>query len=243
LYPRADKIICVGDYVLNDLANNFGVPRNKMARIYNPVDVDMTRQLAEAGGNPYSGEGPHLVAASRLSKEKGVDVLLDAMPLVRAAVSTADLTILGEGPLKADLLAQRARLGLNEAVHLAGFQPNPYPHFKHADLLVLPSRFEGLPLVVLEALAVGTPVVASDCPGAVREILADCPMARLVPPSDPKALAEGVVSAVNLASRDMQPDQRLDAFLSRFDVKAVVRDYEEILDGPQISQITHICEI
>ena len=230
-YPRADRIICVGDYVLDDLADNFGVPRSKMARIYNPVDVDMTRQLAEAGGNPYSGKGPHLVAASRLSTEKGIDVLLDAMPLVRAAVLSADLTILGEGPLKPDLLVQRGRLGLNEAVHLAGFRPNPYPHFKHADLLVLPSRFEGLPLVVLEALAVGTPVVASDCPGALREILSDCPMARLVRPSDAKALAETIVSAVNSASKRLEPDESQDAFLRRFDVKTLVRDYERLLEA------------
>ena len=152
LYPRADKIICVGDYVLDDLADNFGIPRGMMARIYNPVDVDMTRQLAEASGNPYSGKGPHLLAAGRLSREKGADVLLDAMPLVRAAISDADLTILGEGPLKPDLLAQRERLGLDEAAHLVGFQPNPYPYFKYADLFVLPSRFEGLPLVVTRGL-------------------------------------------------------------------------------------------
>jgi glycosyltransferase involved in cell wall biosynthesis len=235
LYPRADKIICVGDYVLNDLAENFGISRSQMARVYNPVDVNMARRLAEAGDNPYCGKGPHLVAAGRLSREKGADVLLDAMPLVRAAISDADLTLLGEGPLKPDLLAQRERLGLNEAVHLVGFQPNPFPYFKHADLFILPSRFEGLPLVVLEALAVGTPVVASDCPGAVREILADCPVARLVPPSDPKALAEGIVSAAGLAAKELQPDERLDAFLSRFDVKTLVRDYEEILESPQIA--------
>jgi glycosyltransferase involved in cell wall biosynthesis len=230
-YPRADRIICVGDYVLNDLANSFGISRGKMVRIYNPVDVDMTRQLAGAGGNPYRGKGPHLVAAGRLSKEKGADVLLDAMPLVRAAILDADLTILGEGPLKPDLLEQRQRLGLNEAVHLVGFQPNPYPYFKHADVFVLPSRFEGLPLVVLEALAVGTPVVASDCPGALREILGDCPKARLVPPSDPKALAEAIVSAANSATKELQPDERLDAFISRFDVKTLVRDYEELLEA------------
>jgi len=240
LYPRADKIICVGDYVLDDLAENFGIPRSKMARLYNPVDVDMTRRLAEAGGNPYCGEGPHLVSAGRLSREKGADVLLDAMPLVRAAISNADLTILGEGPLKPDLLEQRERLGLNEAVRLVGFQSNPFPYFKHADVFILPSRYEGLPLVVLEALGVGTPVVASDCPGALREILGDCPRARLVPPSDPKALAEGIVSVAKFATKELQPDQRLDAFLSRFDVKTLVRDYEEILDGPQISQITQM---
>ena len=227
LYPRADKIICVGDYVLDDLAVNLGIPRSKMARIYNPVDIDMARCLAEAGDNPYRGKGPHLVAAGRLSREKGADVLLDAMPRVRAAIPDADLTLLGDGPLKPELLAQRERLGLDEAVHLVGFQSNPYPYFKHADLFVLPSRFEGLPLVVLEALAVGTPVVASDCPGALREILRDCHRARLVPPSDSKALAEGIISAARLA--ELPPDERMHAFLRRFDVETVVRDYEEIL--------------
>jgi len=226
-------IICVGDYILNDLADNFGVPPGKMTRIYNPVDLDMTRRLAGAGGNPYGTEGPHLVAAGRLSKEKGFDVLLDAMPLVRAAVPQADLTLLGDGPLKPELLAQRERLGLAGAVHLAGFQPNPYPYFKHADLFVLPSRHEAFGLVVIEALAVGTPVVASDCPGALREILGDCPKARLAPPSDPKALAEAVVSAIDSASRESQPEQTLDSFLARFDVKTLMRDYEEILLATQ----------
>jgi glycosyltransferase involved in cell wall biosynthesis len=230
-YPRADKIICVGGFVLDDLAENFGIPRSKMARIYNPVDVDMARRLAEAGGNPYSGKGLHLVAAGRLSKEKGFDVLLDAMPRVRTALCDADLTILGEGPLRADLLAQRERLGLTAVVHLTGFRPNPYPYFKHADVFVLPSRFEGFGLVAIEALAVGTSVVASDCPGALREILGDCPRARLVPPSDPKALAEGIVSFANLATKELQSDQKLDAFLSRFDVKTLVRDYEKVLEA------------
>jgi glycosyltransferase involved in cell wall biosynthesis len=239
-YPRADKIICVGDYVLDDLAENFGIARRKMTRIYNPVDIDRTRRLAEVGSNPYCGKGPHLVSAGRLSREKGADVLLDAMAGVRATISDADLTLLGEGPLKPDLLEQRDRLGLNEAVHLIGFQPNPFPYFKHADLFVLPSRFEGLPLVVLEALAVGTPVVASDCPGALHEILRDCPRARLVPPSDPKALAEGIVAAAGFAAKKVPPDQGLDAFLSRFDVKTLVRDYEQILHDPQISQISQM---
>ena len=231
LYGKADKVICVADYVLNDLAENYGVPRSKMVRIYNPVDVSETRTLADAIENPYSGDGPHLVAAGRLSKQKGFDILLEAMALVRNSLPNSQLTILGEGDLRSELLAQRERLSLNEAVHLPGFQSNPFPYFKHADLFVLPSRFEGLPLVVLEALAVGTPVVASDCPGALREILGDCPRARLVPPSDPKALAEGIVSAVNFATKELPPDERLDTFLSRFDVKTLVRDYEEILEA------------
>jgi len=229
LYPRADKIICVGDHVLDELADTFAVPRSKLVRIYNPVDFDLARRLAEAVGNPYSHSGPHVVAAGRLAREKGFDVLLDAMPLVRAAVSDADLTILGDGPLKSDLLDQRETLGLAGVVQFAGFQPNPYPYFKHADLCVLPSRWEGFGLVAIEALAVGTPVVATDCPGAVREILAGCPLAQLVPPSDPQALAEAIIAALKSAQSGLHPHQSLDAFLSRFDAKSVLREYEEIL--------------
>jgi len=231
LYPRADKIICVGDFVADDLADNFRVPRRKLVRIYNPVDIELGRKLANATGNPYEGNGPHLVAAGRLSKEKGFDVLLEAMPQVCSALPDARLTILGEGEFEPDLLAQRERLGLKEVVRLVGFQHNPYPYLKHADLLVLPSRFEGMPVVVIEVLAVGTRVVASDCPGAVREILRDCPIARLVQPSDPGALAQTVVSFLNSTRRELQPDKRLDAYLSRFEVKARVRDYEEIFDA------------
>jgi glycosyltransferase involved in cell wall biosynthesis len=231
LYPRADKIICVGDFVADDLADNFRVPRRKLICIYNPVDVELGRKLGSATGNPYEGSGPHLVAAGRLSKEKGFDVLLDAMPRVCAALPDAGLTILGEGALKPDLQAQRERLGLSKAVHLIGFQRNPYPYFRHADLFVLPSRFEGMPGVVIEALAVGTPVVASDCPGAVREILRDCPIARLVQPADPKALAETIISALNSTNRELRQDERLNAYLSRFEAKARVWDYEQVFEA------------
>jgi len=98
---------------------------------------------------------------------------------------------------------------------------------------VLPSRFDAMPAVVLEALAVGTPVVASDCPGSVRETLHDCPMARLVRPSDPQALAGTIVSALKSINRELQLNQSLDAYLSRFEVKARVRDYEELLEGAE----------
>jgi glycosyltransferase involved in cell wall biosynthesis len=155
LYSRADKVICVSDFVLNDLAEGFGVPREKMVRIYNPVDSVRVTQLAGAAASPFFGTGPQLVAAGRLSKEKGFDLLVDAMSLVRQTLPHAQLTVLGDGPLRLDLEDQRARLGLGQAVRWVGTQTNPYPFFRHADLYVLTSRFEGLPNVVLEALAPG----------------------------------------------------------------------------------------
>ncbi len=228
-YVRADKIICGADYNLNDLAENFGIPRQKLARIYNPLDVDRVRQLADTGESPFSATGPHIVTAGRLSKVKGYDVLLNAMALVRKTISSAELTILGQGPLEFDLKAQRDRLGLSEAVHFAGFQLNPYPYLKHADLFVLSSRYEGLPNVVLEALALGTPVVATDCPGGVREILAGSRMGSLVPVSDARLLADKMVSACNSGRAISPRAEALEGIFDKFRVERVTREYEDLL--------------
>src|SRR5258707_4018592 len=140
LYGRADAVICLSDSMVDDLVVNFGLPREQLVRIYNPVDIGRVRQLADVGENPYSSPGPHLVAAGRLTRQKGLDILLDALPAVLQRFPSAQLAILGEGPLQAELTEQAQRLGLNGRVHFLGFQQNPWLYFKHADVFVLPSR-------------------------------------------------------------------------------------------------------
>ncbi len=228
-YPRADGIICVADHVLEDLAEQFRIPRQKLVRIYNPMDLGRVQKLAEAGGNPYAGDGPRAVAAGRLSKEKGVDLLLEAFSLVRKVLPTCRLTILGQGPLEPILRAERKRLGLAQAVEFAGFQPNPYAYFKHADVFVLPSRYDAMPNAVLEALAVGTPVVATDCPGGIREILGDSPVGALVPPADVRRLADAIISACR-ERRKIKPES-LERVLWKFRVDRVVEAYERLLSS------------
>jgi glycosyltransferase involved in cell wall biosynthesis len=233
LYPRADGIICVADFVLEDLAEHLRIPRTKMRRIYNPLDLERIRRRASAGENPYAGPGPHLVAAGRLVEQKGVDILLKALAEARPALPTADLTLVGEGPLEAELKAQCGRLGLNDAVRFAGFQSNPYPYLRHADLLVLASRYEGLPNVVLEALGLGTPVVAADCPGGVKELLAllGAGAAWLVPPENPERLAEALAAAWNVRRNAARSAEEFQESLRPFSVEAVVREYEGMLAG------------
>src|ERR1051326_1272191 len=147
LYPRAERIICLSDSVLEDMALHFGIPREKLVRIYNPVEIKTLRQLASAQGNPYRESGPHLVTAGRLRHEKGVDLLLEAMSGVIKRFPGVRLAILGEGPLEAELKAQASALKVAHAIDFLGFQPNPWSYIKHADLFVLASRFEGLPNV------------------------------------------------------------------------------------------------
>src|SRR5579859_7704836 len=147
LYRRADKVVCLSDSMVEDMAVNFGLPRGKLVRIYNPVDIQRVRQLAEQQQAPYPGSGPHLVSVGRLCLQKGYDILLDAMPAVLKQMPGATLSLVGEGPLEAELKEQARNLGITGAVRFVGFQQNPWAYMKSGDLFVLPSRYEGMPNV------------------------------------------------------------------------------------------------
>ena len=226
LYPRADGIVCQCEAMLNDLERHFGVPRRKMVRIYNPVEIEHIRSLA-AVASPYTGPGPHLVGCGRLVPMKGFDRLLQAMAEVARTIPAADIAILGQGLEEANLRALADRLGLASKVHFLGYRSDPYSWMKWADLFVLSSRSDGLPNVMLESLALGTPVVGMDCPGGVREILETCPIGRVTPEGDVSCLAREIVEALQ-ANAKPRPGEGLEAFLDPFRVERVIRQYEEV---------------
>lgn len=228
-YQRADRVICVADSIVDELAEHFGIPRTKLLRIYNPVESGRIRQIAVENGNPYQRPGPHFVTVGRLSKQKGMDVLLDAMALVSKSIPSANLAILGEGPLESALRAQAQRLALSEAVHFLGFQKNPYSYVKFADASVFSSRAEGLPLAILEALALGTPVIAVDCPGGVREALVGCEKGRLLPALSAALLAEAMISACNSSPDTRLDDGEMRRAIQPFEAKKIVAEYEDLL--------------
>jgi glycosyltransferase involved in cell wall biosynthesis len=224
LYKRADAVICLSDSMLEDLAGNFKVPREKLVRIYNPVDTATFQQHAEVGGSPFEDGDPHLVAAGRFFREKGFDLLIDAMPRVLASFPKSRLTLLGDGPLETELKAQAKRLTVDHAVMFPGLQPNPWRYYRNARLVIVPSRYDGLPNVPLEALALGTRVVATDCPGGIREIASADGEITLVPPEDPKALADGIISALTLPKIDCERK----GYQDRFSLQNALEQYSAL---------------
>jgi len=210
------------------MVDRFNVPREKLVRIYNPVDVEKVRQTAELGANPFSGPGPHLVGVGRLTRQKGFDILIDSMPTVLMQNPDATLTILGTGELLETLQSRARKLGVHERVSFMQFQKNPWVYLKHADLFVLPSRYEGTPNSLLEALALSTRVVAADCPGGVREIQQVDDRVVLVPPEDPGLLAQAIVSVCR-TPRSEEGEQMFRPRLLAFDARNIVLEYSKLL--------------
>lgn len=196
-YPKADVVVTVAAGVAADL-EALGVPTGKLRTIHNGLDLE---RIAEAAAGPvdhpfYAAGVPVILAIGRLQPQKDHATLIAAFAQMRQS-RDCRLVILGEGPLRAALEAQIAELGLGAVVDLVGEVANPFARLARSALLVLPSRWEGFPNVLLEALACRCPIVATDCPsGGPAELLADGRYGRLVPPGDPAAMARAMDEAL-----------------------------------------------
>jgi glycosyltransferase involved in cell wall biosynthesis len=190
-YRAAAAVVGNSEGVVADIAAIAGLPAERMHLIRNPV---ITPGLAARAGAPLDhpwfgpGQPPVVLGIGGLRTQKGFDTLLAAFARLRSG-RHCRLLILGEGRLRGELLGEAARLGVAEDFALPGFDPNPYPYLARAALFVLSSRWEGSPNALTEALAIGTPVAATDCPSGPREILAGGAVAPLVAVDDAAALA------------------------------------------------------
>ena len=202
LYRRADLIVAVSQQLASDLVKEMNLPAEKVVAIPNPLPVEEIRQAAMAPvSHRFFSEGvPVLMAVGRLHSVKDYPTLVRAVADLRERQDVR-LIVLGEGPSRSELEALVKSLGLSEVVDLPGFVSPPWPWMGRANVLALSSRAEGWPSVLAEALALGVPVVATDCPTGPREILDGGKFGRLVPVGD-----VGEMSAAIKATLDNPPD-------------------------------------
>lgn len=167
IYPQADHIIAVSEGVREDLIERFGVKARRVTSIPNPYDVDRIQQDGhQASEIPLPQR--FMVSVGRLVESKGFADLIDAYAMARPAMP---LVILGEGPER-DALATRAEtLGMQDRIQFGGYVRNPFAVVSRADLFVSASHCEGFPNALAEAMALGVPVVATDCPSGPAELL------------------------------------------------------------------------
>ena len=228
-YPAADRVVCVSMEVARDL-KSLGVPEEKFVVIYNPViSQELFEKAKEPLDHPWFADGvPVILGAGRLSPQKDFPTLLKAFSLVRRR-RRARVVILGEGEERERLRQLSEELGVAREVDFPGFDPNPYRWMKKAAVFVLSSRWEGLPGVLIEALALGTPVVATDCPSGPREILEDGKWGGVVPVGDAKAMAEAILETIEEGRRPFS--EEFQAHLRKFSLKEVVKQYKNVLLG------------
>ncbi len=221
-YRLVDQVGAVSEGVADDLAEHLHLPRQRVRVLRNPVGYDeVRRRAAEPVSHPWFDEGADVVlAVGRLTEQKDFATLVRAV----AMVPEVRLLVLGEGEDRAALTELAASLGVADRVDLHGFVANPYPYFARAEVIVMSSRWEGLPTVLLEALPFPARIVSTDCPSGPHEILAGGRFGRLVPVGDPEALARALDAA-----RTEPPTDRSEAW-ARYDRPVAVSDYEAVVD-------------
>ena len=202
LFHRADAVVSVSRGVSDDLALTLSLPSAKLHVIYNPVvSPDLIQKSLEPLEHRWLGDRNQriyktILSVGRLVEQKGYDILLEAF----SSLPNRDgyrLVIVGDGPLAKPLFAKAKALGIEESVDFVGYDLNPYRYMSRADIFVLSSKWEGLPTVLIEAMACGCSIVATDCPYGPNEILENGKYGALVPVADAQALTNSILETLN----------------------------------------------
>ncbi len=198
-FNRADQICAVSRGSAEDLASFLRIPKEMVAVTYiGTVDEDFRNQAALAPSHPWliNKEKPVVISVGRLSSEKNFGLLLDAFHKAKEKKELR-LLIFGEGPERGTLERKIKELNLQSSAQLPGYAASPASEMSHADVFVLSSNREGLPTALVEALAAGLPVVATNCPSGPEEILEGGKWGHLVPMNDAEGLASAILESLD----------------------------------------------
>lgn len=231
-YRFSDKHVALSQAVAEDVCANYGLDRDETTVIYNPT---VTEDLFDKATEPidhqwFDSDVSVIIGVGRLSEQKNFEILIRAFEQV-IADRNVRLVILGKGEKRSELEMLVEELGLADVVSMPGFVDNPYAYMHRADLFILSSRWEGFGNVIVEAMACGTPVVSTDCPGGPSEILNNGTYGPLVPVGDPNRLAERILEAL-----DSPVDaSTLKTRAMEFSVETITDEYERFLFNMEVS--------
>jgi glycosyltransferase involved in cell wall biosynthesis len=226
LVKRLTHAVAVSEAVRQQWCREDGIPLARVGVVPNGVPLSPLPAGAEESGG---GQGLRIVAVGRLSREKGMDVLLEAFALIRRRLPQATLALVGDGTERPALEQLADRLDLGGSVTLLGFRDDVPLLLGGFDVFVLPSRTEGLPMALLEAMAAGLAVVATRV-GGVAEAVEDDVTGLLVPPEDPSAIAEAVIALAGDERRRAEFGRAgREEFRRRFEASAMVDAYAALM--------------
>jgi glycosyltransferase involved in cell wall biosynthesis len=230
LYGASERIFVNSESLRMQFIEHFGFAQEMVRTIHNPLDIDIILAQSVEGGNPVLGETPGetIVGMGRFTRQKGFDLLIRAMARVRAP---AKLLLLGGGRDEEKLRGLAEELGVSEKVEFLGFRKNPYPVLRGATVFVLPSRYEGFPNGLAEAMALGVPCVATRCRTGPEELITDGENGLLVPVEDPEAIAGAIDRLLcDPALRErMGTAARISA--QRYNTSEIIRQYESLIES------------
>jgi len=231
LFPMANEVIAVSKAASRDLICNFKIPRNKVSVISNGIDKEQVIRYGadRPESNIFDDSVPVIVAVGRLNKQKNFDLLIRAYAEVRKK-HKVKLLILGEGEERCDLEHLLSELGLSDCVSMPGFVSNPYAYIKRSSLFVMSSNFEGFPVVLLEVMACGTPIISTDCNSGPNEILENSVTGMLVSVGSINELNDVMCMLLEDPERAKQLAERAKKKIDDWTIESMVDNHERLLD-------------
>lgn len=233
LYKKADLHIAISNGVKEDLISKFKVPKEKVITIYNGIDIESVKTqsrepLEEETKEIFSdNETFRIISVGRLAKQKGHEYLLRAFKKVRSKAN-CHLFILGEGDMRQRLEILAHELGIHRYLYLIGWHKNPFKFMARCNLFVLSSIWEGFGNVIVEAMALGLPIISTDCPSGPSEILDNGKYGILVPPKDEDALANAIIQVFSNKDLRIKLSQMSTERASDFKLERMLDNYEFI---------------
>ena len=207
LYPFAYKIIAQQDEMRAEIINALHVKPQKVVALQNPIKTENIDVLSKEPSPYENNESTNYLWVARFDRAKGQDILIRAFDIVHAKKPSANLYFVGSynesNEIYLDVLSYMEKHNLKDCVHFVGLQDNPYKWVKNCTCFVMPSRIEGLPNALIEAMYLKRPVVGTSCIPVVNRIIKHGYNGYVVPVENPTAMAEAMLQAIDLKNFEM----------------------------------------